>query len=53
MLCHQFQIFENIGTEVSQIDDRIKLPERINLFVKQNTYVLSNSPNDLLSCTNI
>ena len=32
----------------------MELSEKINLFVKQNTYFLSNSPNDLiLSCTNI
>ena len=32
----------------------MELSERINPFVKQNTYFLSNSPNDLiLSCTNI
>ena len=32
----------------------MELSERINLFVKQNTYFLINSPNDLiLSCTNI
>ena len=32
----------------------MELSERINLFVKQNIYFLSNSPNDIiLSCTNI
>ena len=47
---HQFQIFEKIETE-SQIDYSIELSERINLFIKQNTYFLSNSPNDsILSC---
>ena len=54
MSYHQFQIFEKIGTEESQLDASIELSERIKLFVKQNTYFLSNSPKDLiLSCTNI
>ena len=51
---HQFQMFEKIGTEESQIETSIELSETVNLFIKQNTYFLSNSPNDLiLSCTNI
>ena len=29
----------------TQIDTSIELSERINLFIKQNTYDLSNSPN--------
>ena len=54
MSYHQFQIFEKIGTEESQIAASIELSERTNLFVKQNTYFLSNSPKDLiLSCINI
>ena len=54
MSYHQFYILEKIATEESQIDASMELSERINLFVKQNTYFLSNSPNDLiLSCTNI
>ena len=54
MSYHQFQIVEKIGTEGSQKDTSIELSERVNLFIKQNTYFLSNSPNDLiLSCTNI
>ena len=53
MSYNQFQIFEN-GTEELQIDVIIKLSERINLFIEQNKYFFSNSPNDLiLSCTNI
>ena len=48
MSYHQFQMFEKIGTEESQIDASIELSERINLFVKQNTYFLNNSPNDLI-----
>ena len=48
------KIFGKIGTEESQIDASIELSEGINLFIKQNTYFLSNSPNDLiLSCKNI
>ena len=50
MSYHQFQIFEKIGTEESQIDTSIGLSERVNLFIKQNTYFLSNSPNDLILC---
>ena len=46
MSYHQFQILEKIGTEKSQIDVSIKLSERINLFIKLNTYFLGNSPND-------
>ena len=43
-----------IGTEESQIETSIELSERVNLLIKQNTYFLSNSPNDfILSCTNI
>ena len=50
MSYHQFQIFEKIGTEESQIDTK----SRVNLLIKQNTYFLSNSPNDFIfSCTNI
>ena len=53
MSYHQFQIFEKIRTEESQIDTSIELSERVNL-LKQNTYFLSNSPNDFIfSCTNI
>ena len=54
MSYHQFQMFEKIGTEESQIETSIELSEIVNLFIKQNTYFLSNSANDLiLSCTNI
>ena len=54
MSYHQFQMFEKIGTEESQIETSIELSETVNLFIKQNTYFLGNSPNDLiLSCTNI
>ena len=54
MSYHQFQMFQKIGTEESQIETSIDLSETVNLFIKQNTYFLSNSPNDLiLSCTNI
>ena len=54
MSYHQFQFLEKIGTEASQIDASIELSERINLFIKQNTYFLSNSPYDfILSCSNI
>ena len=56
MSYHQFQIFEKIGTEESQIVTSIELSERVNLLIKQNTYMyfLSNSPNDFkFSCTNI
>ena len=54
MSYHQFQMFEKIGTEESQIETSIELSDTVNLFIKQNTYFLSNSPNDLiLSCTNI
>ena len=54
MSYHQFQIFEKIGTEESQIDTSIELSERVNLLIKQNTYFLSNSLNDsILNCTNI
>ena len=54
MSYHQFQMFEKIGTEESQIETSIELSETVNLFIKQNIYFLSNSPNDLiLSCTNI
>ena len=54
MSYHQFQIFEKIGTEESQIDTSIELSEKVNLLIKQNTYFLSNSPNDFIfSCTNI
>ena len=53
MSYHQFQMFEKIGTEESQIETSIELSETVNLFIKQNTYFLSNSPNELiLSCTN-
>ena len=45
MSYHQFQVFEKIGTEESQIDTSIELSERVNLLIKQNTYFLSNSPN--------
>ena len=47
MSYHQFQILEN-GTEELQIDVIIDLSERINLFIEQNTYFFSNSPNDLI-----
>ena len=47
MSYHQFQMFEKIGTEESQIETSIELSETVNLFIKQNTYFLSNSPNDL------
>ena len=54
MSYHQLQLFEKIGTEESQIDASIRLSERINLFIKQNTCFLRNSPNDvILSCTNM
>ena len=54
MSYHQFQIFEKIGTDESQIDTSIELSERVNLLIKQNTFFISNSPNDfILSCTNI
>ena len=56
MSYHHFQIFEKIGTEESHIDTSIELSERVNLSIKQNTYIhlLSNSPNDFLfSCANI
>ena len=49
MSYHQFQIFEKIGTEESQIDASIELSERINLCIQQNTYFLSNSPNTYLN----
>ena len=44
MSYHQFQMFEKIGTEESQIETSIELSETVNLFIKQNTYFLSNSP---------
>ena len=48
------KFFEEIGNKELHIDTSIELSERINLFLKQNTYFLSKSPNDLiLSCTNI
>ena len=54
MSYHHFQMFEKIGTEESQIETSIKLSETVNLFIKQNTYFLSISLNDLiLSCMNI
>ena len=54
MSYHQFQIFEKIRTEESHIDTSIELSERVSLIIKQNTYFLSNSPNDFIfSCTNI
>ena len=54
MSYHQFQMFEKIGTEELQLETSIELSETVNLFIKQNTYFLSNSPNDLiLSYTNI
>ena len=49
MSYHQFQIFEKIGTEESQVDTSIELSERVNLLIKQNTYFLSNSPNDFMT----
>ena len=50
---HQFQNFEMIGTEESQIDTSIELSKRVNLIIKQNTYFHGYSPIDLiLSCTN-
>ena len=52
MSYHQFQMFEKIGTEESQIETSIELSETVNLFIKQNTYFLSNSPIEL-SFTNI
>ena len=33
MSYHQFQIFEKIGTEESQIDAGIELSERVNLLM--------------------
>ena len=48
MSYHQFQMFEKIKTEESQIETSIELSETVNLFIKQNTYFLSNSPNDLI-----
>ena len=39
MSYHQFQMFEKIGTEESQIETRIELSETVNLFIKQNTYI--------------
>ena len=48
MSYHQFQMFEKIGTEESQIETSIELSETVNLFINQNTYFLSNSPNDLI-----
>ena len=36
------------GTEESQIETSIELSETVNLFIKQNTYFLSNSPSDLI-----
>ena len=54
MSYHQFQIFEKIGTEESQIDTSIKLSESVNQLIKQNTYFLSNPQGDFIfSCTNI
>ena len=54
MSYHQFQIFEKVGTEESQIDNSIELSERVNLLIKQNTYFLSYSPNDFIfSCTKL
>ena len=54
MSYHQFQVLEKVGAEESQIDASIELSERINLFLKQNAYFLSNSPIDIiLSYTNI
>ena len=54
MSYHQFQMFEKIGTEESQIETSIELSEIVNLSIKQNTYFLSNSPNVFIfSCTNI
>ena len=38
MSYHQFQMFEKIGTEESQIETSIELSEIVNLFIKQNTY---------------
>ena len=38
MSYHQFQMFEKIGTEESQIETSIELSETVNLFIKQNTY---------------
>ena len=49
MSYHQFQIFEKIGTNESEIDTSIELSERVNLLIKKNTYFLSNSPNDLMT----
>ena len=37
MSYHQFQIFEKVGTEESQINTSIELSERVNLFMKQNS----------------
>ena len=42
MSFHQFQIFEKIRTEESQIDTSIELSERVYLLIKQNTYFLGN-----------
>ena len=39
MSYHQFQMFEKIGTEESQIETSIELSETVNLFIKQNTYI--------------
>ena len=54
MLYYHVLILEKIGTKELQIDAKIEVLERINLFIKQNTYFFSNSQNDLiLSYTNI
>ena len=42
MSYHQFQMFEKIGTEESQIETSIELSETVNLFIMQNTYFFSN-----------
>ena len=53
-LTNNSKFFEEIGNKELQIDTSVELSERIILFLKQNTYFLSKSPNDLiLSCTNI
>ena len=57
MSYHQFENFENIGTEEIQIDANIKLSERINQFIQQNTYLHSlnlfsvNFSNKTYSCS--
>ena len=42
MSYHQFQMFEKIGTEESQIETSIELSEIVNLFIMQNTLCYYN-----------